>query len=140
VAGFVAAVAASSGLDLELQEVSAQRTNVLARLTPAGSIHQRVVLAPHLDTVGGDDPALLPTARAQRTRPWPRACDTKGSVACMLGALGTLARSATRPRHTEILLAALVDEENAQLGSRFFALRNQGGPRHRGRAHPNCGW
>jgi acetylornithine deacetylase/succinyl-diaminopimelate desuccinylase-like protein len=121
VAGFVAAVAAQSGLDLEMQEVAPQRTNVLARLTPAGPIQRRIILAPHLDTVGGDDPSLY-QPRVRHGRVHGRgACDTKGSVACMLAALQTVARAAHRPRHTEILLAALVDEENAQLGSRFFA-------------------
>ena len=115
-AGFVAAVAASSGLDLDMQEVSPQRTNVLARLTPAGPIQRRIILAPHLDTVGGDDPSLY-QPRVRHGRVYGRgACDTKGSVACMLTALQQVARAATRPRHTEILLAALVDEENAQLG------------------------
>jgi acetylornithine deacetylase/succinyl-diaminopimelate desuccinylase-like protein len=121
IAGYVAAVAAQAGLDLELQEVTAQRTNVLARLTPTGPVHQRVILAPHLDTIGGDHPSLF-QPRVRNNRIHGRgACDTKGSVACMLGALGRLARSANRPRRTEVLLAALVDEENAQLGSRFFA-------------------
>jgi acetylornithine deacetylase/succinyl-diaminopimelate desuccinylase-like protein len=71
--------------------------------------------------VGGADPALF-QPRVRHGRIHGRgACDTKGSVACMLTALATLARSARRPRQTEILFAGLVDEENAQLGSRYFA-------------------
>jgi acetylornithine deacetylase/succinyl-diaminopimelate desuccinylase-like protein len=120
-AGFVAAVAASSGLDLELQEVLPQRTNVLARLVPRGPATRRVILAPHLDTVGGDDPALF-QPRVRHGRIHGRgACDTKGSIACMLTALASLARSPSRPQQTEILFAGLVDEENAQFGSRYFA-------------------
>jgi acetylornithine deacetylase/succinyl-diaminopimelate desuccinylase-like protein len=42
----------------------------------------------------------------------------------MLSALESLARSSQRPRHTEIVLGALVDEENAQRGSRFLAASN----------------
>jgi acetylornithine deacetylase/succinyl-diaminopimelate desuccinylase-like protein len=121
VAGFVAATAAQAGLDVELQEVLPDRANVLARLTPAGSIKQRVVLAPHLDTVGGEAATLF-QPRLSNGRVYGRgACDTKGSIACMLRALATLAQSATRPQHTEILLAGLVDEENAQTGSRALA-------------------
>jgi acetylornithine deacetylase/succinyl-diaminopimelate desuccinylase-like protein len=121
VAGFIAATAAQAGLDIEVQEVLPQRSNVLARLTPPGPVHQRVVLAPHMDTVGGDDPSLFQPRIANGRVHGRGACDTKGSVACMLTALESLARSSHRPRHTEITLAALVDEENAQLGSRFLA-------------------
>ena len=118
---FVAATAAQAGLDIELQEVLPQRTNVLARLAPRGPVTRRVILAPHLDTVGGDDPALF-QPRVRHDRIYGRgACDTKGSVACMLTALANLARSTSRPQQTEILFAALVDEENAQFGSRYFA-------------------
>jgi acetylornithine deacetylase/succinyl-diaminopimelate desuccinylase-like protein len=46
------------------------------------------------------------------------ACDTKGSIAAMLTALLNVARSPSRPQETEIILAALVDEENNQSGSR----------------------
>jgi acetylornithine deacetylase/succinyl-diaminopimelate desuccinylase-like protein len=49
------------------------------------------------------------------------ACDTKGSVAAMLSAVMTLAKSKQRPRETEIIFAGLVDEENAQSGSRVLA-------------------
>ena len=121
VASFIAAVAAQAGLDVEMQEVLPERSNVLARLMPTGPIAQRIVLAPHMDTVGGDG-AVLFQARMRNGRIHGRgACDTKGSVACMLNALATLARSANRPRRTEVLLAALVDEENAQAGSRRLA-------------------
>jgi acetylornithine deacetylase/succinyl-diaminopimelate desuccinylase-like protein len=46
------------------------------------------------------------------------ACDTKGSIAAMLTALLNVAQSASRPRETEIIFVALVDEENNQSGSR----------------------
>lgn len=46
------------------------------------------------------------------------ACDTKGSIAAMLQALRETLAGARRPQATEIVLAALVDEENQQLGSR----------------------
>src|SRR6185369_8908332 len=45
----------------------------------------------------------------------------KGSVAAMLGALCELAAGKARPSETEIVFVGLVDEENAQAGSRAFA-------------------
>jgi acetylornithine deacetylase/succinyl-diaminopimelate desuccinylase-like protein len=49
------------------------------------------------------------------------ACDTKGSVAAMMSALCDLARDGKRPAETEILFTGLVDEEEAQTGSRALA-------------------
>ena len=49
------------------------------------------------------------------------ACDTKGCVAAMLSALCALAQSRQRPAETEIVFVGLVDEENAQAGSRTLA-------------------
>ncbi len=121
VAEFLLSIAARAGLEVEIQEVAPNRANVLARLPPNGAIKQCVVLAPHMDTVGGDASSLFePDLRKGRV--YGRgACDTKGSIACMVTALLNVARSGTRPRHSEIMLAALVDEENAQAGSRFLA-------------------
>jgi acetylornithine deacetylase len=121
IAGFLAATAAKAGLDIELQEVLPQRCNLLARLAPPRPVRQRVILAPHLDTVGGDDAALFQPRIVGGRLHGRGACDTKASIACMFTALETLARSGKRPQRTEIVLAALVDEENAQLGSRYLA-------------------
>lgn len=116
-AEFVATTAARSGLDIELQTVSAGRPNVVARLSPAGKPRRTVLLAPHLDTVDAADDAFQP--RVGDGKLFGRgACDTKGSVAAMLDALRTVAKSASRPRETEIVFAGVVDEENAQAGSR----------------------
>ena len=120
VADFLATVAARAGLEVEFQKVLADghhRSNVFARLLPTGKIRQTVLLAPHLDTVGADDSQFVP--RKKNGRLYGRgACDTKGSVAAMLAALGELANSKSRPQETEIIFAGLVDEENAQAGSR----------------------
>jgi acetylornithine deacetylase/succinyl-diaminopimelate desuccinylase family protein len=124
VADFVAAVAARAGVDVELQKVLPGRSNVIARLTPAGKPHRRVLVAPHLDTVpAADESQFVP--RKKNGRLFGRgACDTKGSVAAMLVALCEIAAGKNRPRETEIVFAGLVDEENAQAGSR--ALANSG--------------
>jgi succinyl-diaminopimelate desuccinylase len=117
VADFLASVAARAGFEVELQKVSPGRSNVIARLLPPGKIRQTILLAPHLDTVGADDSQFVP--HRENGRLYGRgACDTKGSVAAMLTALCELANMKSRPSETEIVFAGLVDEENAQAGSR----------------------
>ena len=121
VADFLAATAAKAGLDVHLQMVLPGRSNVLARLAPAGRIKQRILLAPHMDTVTViSRDQFVP--RLRHGRIYGRgACDTKGSIASMLSALTALARSPARPRATEIVFAGLIDEEHAQSGSRALA-------------------
>src|SRR5688572_15171959 len=50
-AEYLAALGAKAGLDIEFQKVLPSRPNLIARLRPAGSIRQTILLAPHLDTV-----------------------------------------------------------------------------------------
>jgi len=120
VAEFLAATAARAGLSVEFQEVLPGRSNLIARLTPSGKVRQRIVLAPHMDTVGGGDKQFTPRRKAGRI--YGRgACDTKGSIALFLSALIELASAKGRPTSTEIVFIALVDEESGQAGSRFLA-------------------
>ena len=131
VADFLATVAARAGLEVEFQKVLPGRSNLIARLLPPGKIRQTILLAPHLDTVGADDSQFVP--RRKNGRLYGRgACDTKGSVAAMLTALCELANRKSRPSETEIVFAGLVDEENAQAGSRALvrcpAFRRFGQP------------
>jgi len=117
---FLAATAANAGLEVELQTVFPGRSNLLARLSPAGKVKQRILLAPHLDTVNGTEDQFTPCTINGKV--FGRgACDTKGSVAAMLTALCELAKSRQRPKETEIIFAGLVDEENGQAGSRALA-------------------
>jgi acetylornithine deacetylase/succinyl-diaminopimelate desuccinylase family protein len=121
VADFLAATAAQAGLPVEFQKVSAGRFNFITRFSPQGKIARRILLAPHLDTV--------PAANAKQFSPVKKngriygrgACDTKGSVASMLSALISIANHPQRPKQTEIIFAGLVDEEDAQRGSRALA-------------------
>ncbi len=139
VADFLAAIAAHAGLEVEFQNVfgvrghvralesgdmsphsQTERRNIIARLLPRNKIRQTILLAPHLDTVGAEDPQFIPRRKHGRLHGCG-ACDTKGSVAAMLTALCELAESKNRPQETEIIFAGLVDEEHAQAGSRAFA-------------------
>jgi acetylornithine deacetylase/succinyl-diaminopimelate desuccinylase-like protein len=96
------------------------RSNLLAGLSPSGKIRQRILLAPHLDTVNATKNQFSPQVKNGRL--FGRgACDAKGSVAAMLSALCELAKSPQRPVATEILFTGLIDEENAQAGSRALA-------------------
>ena len=120
VADFLAATAASAGLDVAFQKVFPGRANMIARLRPKNIIRQTILLAPHLDTVGADGTKFIPQRKNGRL--YGRgACDTKGSVAAMLAALCELAAARSRPRETEIVFAGLIDEEHAQAGSRALA-------------------
>lgn len=122
VADFIAATAATSGLGVDFQEVFPGRRNVIARLTPSGPVRHRILLAPHMDTVGQPnlDSLLVPTRIGGRIQ-GRGACDTKGCVAAMLTAVLNIAAKGPRPASTEIVFLGLVDEENGQGGSHYFA-------------------
>ncbi len=120
VADFLAVTAARAGLEIEFEKVLPGRVNLIARLRPKGTIARTILLAPHMDTVPAAESQFMP--RKEGDRLYGRgACDTKGSVAAMLSAVMTLAKSKQRPSETEIIFAGLVDEENAQSGSRALA-------------------
>ena len=122
VAEFLAATAANAGLEVSFQPVFPGRSNIFARLSPSGKMRQRILLAPHLDTVVAEDHQFVP--RIKDGRLFGRgACDAKGTVAAMLSALCQLAANHRRPAETEIMFVGLVDEENAQAGSRALAAK-----------------
>ena len=117
VADFLGATLAHAGLEVEFQAVFPGRSNVLARLSPSGKARQRVWLSPHLDTVTAEESQFTPR-KADGKLFGRGACDTKGSVAAMAGALCELAQRGPRPAETELIFTGLVDEENGQAGSR----------------------
>jgi acetylornithine deacetylase/succinyl-diaminopimelate desuccinylase-like protein len=123
VAQFLADRAVRAGLDIDWQPVFPRRSNLLVSLKPRDRVERRIVLAPHLDTVGNDEmPKHCFLPRIERDRLFGRgACDTKGSAAAMFNAVCALAENGERPKETEILFVGLMDEENAQEGSRAFA-------------------
>lgn len=120
VADYLASLAAAQGLELEFQPVLPERANLLAVVRPTGKVRRRVLLAPHLDTVGASEAMLAPVTKGGRIT-GRGACDTKGSVAAMFQAVLDLARGGRRPAETEVVFAGLVDEEHVQAGSRRLA-------------------
>jgi len=120
VAQFLAAKATRAGLGIEFKKALPHRANLLIRLVPKNNPRQRILLAPHLDTVNGTPNQFVP--RRRNGRLYGRgACDTKGSVAAMISAVCELAKNGQNPASTEIIFAGLVDEENNQSGSRALA-------------------
>ncbi len=121
VADFLAVTAAKAGLDVAFQKVLPGRSNLLATLRPTGNVRQRILLAPHMDTVNVVSPEQF-VPRISNGRLYGRgSCDTKGSGAAMLTALCSLAKEKQRPANTEIIFVGLIDEENGQSGSRTLA-------------------
>ena len=107
-------------LEIETQATNSGRDNLIVRLKPLGQATHRIILAPHMDTVGGDlDKIFRPTKKGERLH-GRGACDTKGSVAVMFRAMEHLAKR-HRPTNTEIVFIGFVDEECNQTGSRAFS-------------------
>lgn len=120
--GHLEGLALAAGLRVKRQRVVRGRDNLLVTLPARGRRRHRVILAPHLDTIGAGNEQL--TGKRIGNRIHGRgACDTKGCVAAMFSALLELASDAQRPEGLEVLFAGLADEENEQLGSRAFARR-----------------
>jgi acetylornithine deacetylase/succinyl-diaminopimelate desuccinylase family protein len=120
-ADFIAATAATVGLTINLTPVHPNRPNLLAILHPKKETRHRVLLVPHLDTVGVQSASQLNPLLKNGKLHGRGACDTKGCIAAMLTALIRTSRNRRRPSHTEIILATTVDEENGQSGSRALA-------------------
>ena len=115
-AHFLADVLAQWGFAVSLQEIGPNRSNVLARIGPAG--HTPLILNGHLDVVGVDNMVHEPFAPDIRDgRLYGRgSTDMKSGIACMCVAA---ARAATRGAlASEIIIAAVCDEEFGSLGTR----------------------
>ena len=120
VADYLKNRAKKAGLEIETQATNSGRDNLIVRLKPLGQATHRIILAPHMDTVGGDlDKIFRPTKKGERLH-GRGACDTKGSVAVMFHAMEYLAKR-HRPTNTEIVFIGFVDEECNQTGSRAFS-------------------
>ena len=120
VANYLKNRARKAGLEIETQATNSGRDNLIVRLKPLGQATHRIILAPHMDTVGGDlDKIFRPTKKGDRLH-GRGACDTKGSVAVMFHAMEHLAKR-HRPANTEIVFIGFVDEECNQTGSRAFS-------------------
>ena len=108
------------GAEVSMEEVQPGRPNVIGRF-PTANPKQRILLAPHLDTVSIGGMTIDPFGGDVRDgKLWGRgASDTKGTAAAMLAALEELG-----PRlcqlGAEITFGGLMGEESAQFGSKHF--------------------
>lgn len=116
VAAHLAEVLSEWGFAVSVQEVAPGRSNVLARIGPSGKTP--LILNGHLDVVGTENMVHEPFAPDIRgERIYGRgSTDMKSGIASMCVAA---ARAATRGAlSSEIIIAAVCDEEFASLGTR----------------------
>jgi acetylornithine deacetylase len=126
-AEFLAEWLESIGAMVVLEEVKPGRPNLIARFAPVDG-RPRILLGPHLDTVGVAGMTIEPFGGEVRDgRLWGRgACDTKGPMAAMLWALReTRGMLANLPVAVDFV--AFMGEESGQWGSKDFAKRHAAG-------------
>src|SRR5690349_5507641 len=83
VAEFLATIGAQAKLDIDLRPVVGDRSNLFLTYRPTARPRRRILLAPHMDTVGAPNAVFTPQLKGNRL--FGRgACDTKGSVAVMV--------------------------------------------------------
>jgi acetylornithine deacetylase/succinyl-diaminopimelate desuccinylase-like protein len=107
---------------VELRDVLSGRPNVVARFSDGAGKKQRLLFAPHTDTVSVVGMTIAPFGGESRDgRVWGRgASDTKGTMAAMLWALRE-SRDIIGSLSHEIWFAGLCSEEAGQYGSRALA-------------------
>src|SRR5882672_8217598 len=116
IANAIAATLRQGGLDVEIQEVAAGRSNVIGILEgrqQGGSL----MLCGHMDTVGiaGMDAPFDPVQKDGRI--YGRGSqDMKGGLAAMIGAALQLSRSGGLAAG-RVIVAAVIDEEYASRGA-----------------------
>ena len=116
------------GFAVTTEEVESGRPNLLARSPgPSSDSRPRILLGPHLDTVGVGGMTIDPFGGEVRDgKLWGRgASDTKGPMAAMLwGLLRNRERLANLPVAVDFV--AFMSEESDQFGSKHFARNHAG--------------
>ncbi len=124
VAHFLGGWLEALGAEVLLEEVLPNRPNLLARFAPLDG-RPRILLGPHLDTVGVGGMTIDPFSGELRDgRVWGRgASDTKGPMAAMLWALRQC-RGELAKLPVAVDFVAFMGEESGQWGSKDFARRH----------------
>jgi acetylornithine deacetylase/succinyl-diaminopimelate desuccinylase-like protein len=123
IARFVGEFLESLGARVEYEEIGPGRPNVYGLWPFPPGASQRILFAPHLDTVTVEGMTVDPfLGRRLDGRLYGRgSSDTKGSMAAMLWALKSVDLSKL---NVGVGFAGLADEEFEQLGARACAVRN----------------
>ena len=124
-ADYVARALGALGADVERQEVAPGRPNVVGRFHAGAS--PTILLEAHLDTVPSRGMEIEPFDPVLKEgRLYGRgACDTKGSLAAFLFAVGEAVRHPAALRYN-IVFAAVADEEFGFTGAREAVTRGLG--------------
>jgi succinyl-diaminopimelate desuccinylase len=122
IARFVGEFLESLGAQVEFEEIGPGRPNVYGLWPVPPGTNQRLLFAPHLDTVTVDGMTIDPfLAQRLEGKLYGRgSSDTKGSMAAMLWALKSVDLSKLR---VAVGFAGLADEEFEQLGAQACAAR-----------------
>ncbi|MFC7335844.1 M20 family metallopeptidase [Haloferula chungangensis] len=120
IADFLAAWLREIGADVTLDEIRPGRPNLIARFAPLDG-RPRILLGPHLDTVGVGGMTIDPFAAEIRDgKIWGRGTsDTKGPMAAMLWGLKQNA-AALKDSPVAIDFVGFMGEESSQWGSIQF--------------------
>ena len=118
----------SEGFEITMDEVKPDRPNLIARSPgPQADNRPRILLGPHLDTVGIGGMTIEPFGGGiSGGKLWGRgASDTKGPMAAMIwGLLRNRERLADLPVAVDFV--AFMSEESDQFGSKHFAREHAG--------------
>jgi acetylornithine deacetylase/succinyl-diaminopimelate desuccinylase-like protein len=122
IARFVGEFLESLGAEVEFEEIGPGRPNVYGLWPVPPGTNQRILFAPHLDTVTVDGMTIDPfLAQLLDGKLYGRGTsDTKGSMAAMLWALKSVDLSKL---NVAVGFAGLADEEFEQLGAQACAAR-----------------
>lgn len=128
IAEFVADFLGAIGAEARLEEVLPGRPNVIGSFASDASDKPRILLAPHLDTVGVGGMVVDPFGGEIRDgKLYGRgACDTKGTMAAMLWALKQLGAAAIAKLGAQVTFVAFCGEETGQPGSLHFGAKYRG--------------
>lgn len=122
IARFVGEYLKSLGAEVEYEEIGPGRPNVYGMWAIPPAASQRILFAPHLDTVTVEGMTVDPfLGKRLDGRLYGRgSSDTKGSMAAMLWALKSVDLSRL---NVAVGFAGLADEEFEQLGAKACAVR-----------------